>query len=451
MFRRTTAVIAGITVFALTAFTTTSAGAEDEKLKSYNAGAYATALELTLLGQELAVSTTSSAINSTPKAAADGAALLLAGTPLPGAAPSAAPEGPASNEACVLDLDLAELTAGAISLAEAGLACVETAASAKPGETVATSASGELVINILAPGGTALQPILEPLFGAVEQVTDPLINALLPILGPVEDLTGIDLPAVLDGLLDDLQDQTIVLAQIAVAPTASITSATTAEGVLAHAASSGATIRVLPGLAPSLLELGLQIPALTEPLVTVKLGTSVAEVKRDPETGEADARGSVAQLLSIETSDLLGILEDLTGATTDLLDALSINLLGCNANNPLAGVLCIDLGVVNELDQAELAARNLDFGEGTVGRESSAATIRVLSIASEALGGDVLGLRLATSGAAAQAIPAEPVTTTTKARQPLPKTGAAPMLPLGLALLAGAATTFGLIRRTRTA
>jgi hypothetical protein len=307
------------------------------------------------------------------------------------------------------------------------------------------------VVNVLAPGGTVLEPILAPVFDAVEQVTDPLIQALLPILGPVQDLTGIDLPAVLSGLIDDLQDDTIVLAQIAVAPTASITSATTVDGVLAHAAASGATIRLLPGLAPSLLELGLQIPALTEPLLTVKVGTSTAEVTRDPITGEADTKANVAQLLSIETSDLLGILEDLTGAATDLLDALSINLLGCNENNPLADIICIDLGVVNELDRAELAERNLDFGEGTVGRESSAATIRVLSIAAPALGGDVLGLRLATSGAAAQAIPADAVTTTTQERKPLPRTGGAPLAPLGLALLAGAGTTLALVRRTREA
>jgi hypothetical protein len=255
---------------------------------------------------------------------------------------------------------------------------------------------------------------------------------------------------VLNGLIDDLQDETIVLAQIAVAPTASVTSATTAEGVIARAAASGATIRVLPGLAPSLIELGLDLPGITEPLLTLKVGTSSVNVTRDPITGAAESKGNIAQLLTIETADVLGILQTLTNAVTDVTD-IAIPLLGCNEDNPLGAVICIDLGVVNELDQAELAERNLDFGEGTVGREASAATVRVLPIAAEALGGDVLGLRLATSGAAAQAIPADAVTTTTAARKPLPKTGGAPLAPLGLALLAGAATTLAFLRRSQEA
>ncbi len=228
MLKRTTAIFATAAVLAIAFVSPAAADDDDRKLDPYGAGAYATALELTLLGQDLAVSHTSAAITSTPEAKADGAALLLAGNPLPGAAPSAAPGGAASNEVCAVDIDLAELTAGAISLAEAGLACVETTATATFEKTEATSASGELIINVLAPGGTALEPLLTPLFAAVTQVTDPLLNALLPITGIVEDLTDIDLNAVLNGLLDDLQDETIVLAQIAVAPTASVTSASDA-------------------------------------------------------------------------------------------------------------------------------------------------------------------------------------------------------------------------------
>ncbi len=448
MLKRTTAVLAAGAIAAL-AFVPSASALDNPKLDPYGAGAYATALELTLLGQDLAVSTSSAAITSTPEAKADGAALLLAGTPIPGAAPSAAPGGPASNEVCAVDIDLAELTGGAISLAEAGLACVETTATANAAKTEATSASGELIINVLAPGGTALQPLLEPLFDGVEQVTDPLLIALRPITGIVNDLTQIDLEAVLTGLIDDLQDETIVLAEIAVAPTASVARATTAEGVLAQAGATGATIRLLPGLAPSLIELGLNLPGLTEPLATVKVGTSSAQVTRDPVTGAADPDASFARILDVQLADTLGILEQLTGVVSSALEGLSTGPLGCNDSNLLADIVCIDLGTVKELSTQDLQERNLYFGEGTVGREASAATVRVLPIAAASLGGDVLAVRLGTSTAAANARPiAAPVQAPTPTK--LPKTGGGVSLPLALGLFAVAGATAAVIRRTRT-
>jgi len=450
MLKRTTAIFATAAVLAIAFVPPAGADDDDRKLDPYGAGAYATALELTLLGQELAVSHTSAAITSTPEAKADGAALLLAGTALPGAAPSAAPGGAASNEVCAIDLDLAELTAGAISLAEAGLACVETTATATFEKTEATSASGELIINVLAPGGTALEPLLTPLFAAVTQVTDPLLLALQGLTGVIEDLTDIDLNAVLNGLLDDLQNEDIVLAQIAVAPTASVTTASDATGVLAQAGATGATIRVLPGLAPSLVELGLNLPGLTEPLATIKVGQSHAQVVRDPDTGAVHPDASTASILDVELAPTLGILEQLTGVASDALEGLATGPLGCNPSNLLAQVVCIDLGTVNELDAAELDERHLDFGEGTVGREATAATVRVLSIAAPSLGGDVLGLRLASSTAAANAVPYVGGPPPTPPIRNLPKTGTDPLLPLALTLFAVGGATAVLVRRSRT-
>src|SRR5262245_3032197 len=111
MLKRTTAVLATAAIGVL-AFVPSASAIDNPKLDPYGAGAYASALELTLLGQDLAVSTTSAAITSKPEAKADGAALLLAGNPLPGAAPSAAPGGPATNKTCAINIDLAQLTAG---------------------------------------------------------------------------------------------------------------------------------------------------------------------------------------------------------------------------------------------------------------------------------------------------------------------------------------------------
>ena len=106
----------------------------------------------------------------------------------------------------------------------------------------------------------------------------------------------------------------------------------------------------------------------------------------------------------------------------------------------LADILCIELGRVNELDQAELTARNMNFGPNTAGIEAAAANIRVLPIAAAALGGDVLGLSLASATAAANATDvdraAPPAVPENAAIAPLPKTGGESAIPLTLALLA---------------
>jgi hypothetical protein len=451
MFKRITAIAAIGAVLAVSMGATT-AGAADPKLKSYGAGAYATALELTLLGQDIAVSTTSAAANSNPQAKADGAALLLAGNPVPGAAPSAAPEGPATNHVCAADLDLDELTAHAIDLLGLELSCVDTSANVNGGFPDARSASGELVIRITAPGGDVLGALLQPVLEGVESVTDPLLDALKPLTDALNDATQIDVPAIVNDVVDaaEADELRFVIAEIAVAPSASTAQASDAGGVLALAGANGATIKVLPGFASSLAALGLDIPAVTAPLATVTVGKAKAQVTRDPNTGAPDTDTSAAQLVDIQTADTLGILQDLTGTVTDVLDALSVDVLSCDGSNPLKDILCIELGHVNDLDHDELVARNLDFGTGTVGREASAATVRVLPILADTLGGDAVGIRLGTATAAANATPfvAPTVSPTT-----MPKTGAesAAAMPFALLLLAAAGGTGLLVRRARTA
>lgn len=448
MFRRTTAVMA---IAAMAALAAPSAGAQAPELGSYGAGGSATALVLTLLGQELAVSDTTAAVNSKPEAAADGAALILAGSPVPGAAPSKAPGGEATNEACAIDVDLGEQSGGALSALDLGVACVNTSAAVDAGAPKAQSTTGEVVINITSPAGTALQPILDPLFDGVEQVTGPLLDALEPVLGGIEEPTGIQARTIVDDLIANLQDQTFVLAQIVVAPTVSQASATAADGVIGRAGANGVTINLLPGIAQTLADLGLDVAPVETPILSVKLGQAIAEVVRDPVTGKADTSGSAAQLLSIDANDQLGILQDITGQVTEGINGLAVEQLGCTGDNPLADVLCVDLGAVRELSEAELTARGLDFGEGTVGIGASAANIQILPVAAEALGGSVIGLRLAAADAAAGSaapLPAQQDEPPTAA--PLPRTGAEGLLPAALALFAAAAGGLFLVRRSQT-
>jgi LPXTG-motif cell wall-anchored protein len=429
----------------------TPARAQEPPANVNAAAATATALQLTLLGQSLAVSQTQAAVGENGFAAADGAALLLAGTPVPGGAPAVAGGDQETNEVCPLELDLDEATAGALSALQLEIACVRT--SATPG--AARSASDEVIIRVLAPGGDLVAPILGPVLDAVDQVTDPLVEALAPLLGIVKDVTQIDVPSVLDQLTTALQDDLFVLAEIIIAP--SISEATFSEdAVSAEAGSNAITINVLPGLASTLDVVTdlIDVPNPSSgPLLQVKLGAANAQVVKNLD-GTTQPDASAAQLLSITADDSLGILQGLTGTLTDVLDLLSITQLSCEGG-ALADILCIDLGHVNELSHDELVARNLDFGPDTAGIEASAATIRVLPIAAAALGGDHIGHSLASATAAANAVdtprvapPAAPPAATPAA--PLPKTGTESALPLTLALLAVGMAGALLVRRTRT-
>jgi LPXTG-motif cell wall-anchored protein len=455
MRRRTAAIVATAVAISLVVIAPARAEepAPDPDPARHAAAATATALQLTLLGEQLAVSQTQAAIGE-GIAAADGAALLIAGTPVPSGAPSLAPDGQGTNEACPIQLDLDEATQGALSGLELEIACVRTSASkSEDGLLAARAESGEVVIRVLGPGGAILEPVLGPVLEGVTQVTDPLVEALAPLLGAIQDATQIDVPDVLDQLITAVGDTQFVLAEIVIAPSVSEAS-DTVDGVIAQAGSNAVTINVLPGLASTLDALTnlIDAPNVTDgPLLQVKLGAANARVVKNL-NGTTVPDASAAQLLSINADDSLGILGDISGQLTGVLDMLSIGALNCT-DGALADVVCIELGQVNELDKDELTARGMWFGTGTAGIEAAAATVRVLPIAAAALGGDVLGVSLASTTAAANAtelrrsVPETPEEVLTT---PLPKTGADDTMPLTLALLAVGAAGAVLVRRTRT-
>lgn len=449
MLRRTTAILGTTAVLALGVMA--PAQAEEPNLESYQAGATGTALQLTLLGEQLAVSQTNALVTSSPTANADGAALLLAGTPVPGSAPSAAPEGPATNESCPLELDLNEVTQGALSALELEVACFTTSASNEGGPD-AEAGSGEVVIRVLSPGGALVEPILGPVLDGVTSVTDPVVGALDPLLGAIQDVTEIDVEDVLDQLTTALADETFVLAEIVIAPSVSHATANAVDGVVAEAGTNGVTIKLLPGLESTLASLvGLvDIPNPAPELLKVTVGSATARVTRNATTGAASTDGSAAQLASVSFADSLGILGDVADQLTGAIDSLAAAgaPLSCQGG-ALADILCVDLGSVRELSVDELKARNLYFDEGTVGVEATAATISVLPILADVLGGDVLGLSLATSTAAANAVVPQTTRNVPPAPPGLPKTGGETGLPIALALFAVAGVGGTLVRRTR--
>lgn len=453
MLRRTLAIMGTAAVVAVAAIA--PAGAEAPKLQTYAAGASGTALELTLLGQQLAFSATSAGITSSPAAEANGAAALLVGTPVPGDALSKAPEGPATNEACPGELDLQELTMGALSLLDLTIACTVTTASTEAGAPGASSEAGEVRITLTSPGGALLEPVVTQLVAGLQTVTSPLLGGLEPILGPIGDVTEIEIANLVEALLLALDDDTFVLADILLAPSVSRASADE-TGVVAEAGSNGVTINLLPGLAEALgAVVGLE-PESTEPLVQLQVGTSNARVVRDAVTGAVSPDASAALPLSLEVNDSLGILALITGQLSEQISGFTVDQLACAPTNPLADVLCFEAGMVKELTAAELVERGYDFGEGTVGREATAARLELLGIAGDVLGGEVLGIQFARADAAvsAAAVPAAPPAQDPLPAGPagpaLPRTGADSSLPLTLGLLGIGAAGGMLLRRTRT-
>jgi LPXTG-motif cell wall-anchored protein len=473
MFRRTSAIVATSAVIALAAIA--PAKAEAPQVQTYAAGASGTALEITLAGQNLSFSATSAGVASTPDAGAtaeaNGAAALLAGTPVPGDALSKAPEGPGTNEACPGALDLNEASGGQLSLLGLEIACTRTAASNADGSPSATSESGEVKLVIRAPGGTLLEPVLTQLFAALPQATGPLLDALAPLLDPLGEVSGIAVDDIVNDLLDGLADDMFVLAEIVVAPSYSEAGANAADGIFARAGSNGVTINLLPGVTSTIqalvgLEENIGQPDTdpgtpvdpadedAEPLVQLKLGVANAQVVRDPATGEVKPDASASQPIALNVNDDLGVLALITGQINDQANGFAIDQLACDAANPLADVICFEAGLVKELTAEELTARGYDFGAGTVGREATAANLQILGIAAEQLGGAVIGISFAGADAAVNAV--VPAVAPPAAQPPapgspsLPRTGTDSALPLTLGLLAVGAAGAALLRRTRT-
>jgi hypothetical protein len=438
MKRRITATIGAAALASTILAASVATAAPPAGLEDYGSGATGTALELTLLGQELAFSRTGAVVTSAPQAAADGAALLVAGTPVPDGAPSRAPDGESQNEVCPVDIDSGRDIAEELTLLGLNIACVRTTANIENGAPASTARSEELSLALLgAPLSTTgpIAPITEPLLGGVRD----LIGALEPIDEQLAENLGISLDALVNSIIDTLDDGRLLA--VSVAPTASTADASAERGVVARSEAAGARIELFPDLPGGAL-------------ITVTVGDSWAEVVRDPETGEAKADASPALVTVQANNQLLGILGEIADQLNVALGQITSDQLGCNDANPLADVLCIELAATRNLGEAELEAKGLNFGEGTVGIAANAVRVQVLRVLADQLGGPGVGISLAESAAAAGAaveLPGQPAPPSLIPDIPreLPRTGADGLPLAGLALLAGgAALGLGLLRRS---
>lgn len=460
MLRRTIATLAAAGILLVAAAPGVTAQDSSSSGGDYAGGAQASALTLEILGQELALSFTQAGVASTPEptAAANGAAALLVGSPVPGDAPVTATSGQSdTNEVCPLDLTpVTDLLAG--SGLTIDIACVRTAAAVDGGNPSASSSSGEVVIELngLTAGlvgvlGPVLEGLLTPLLETTSGLVDQLCDVLLGQIGLCGPGGIIDLDALVDELVGRLLDITnpdLTIARVRVAPTVSEVAAT-ADQVTAAAAGGLVTVEVLPGLGETLDALLGGDFAGGEGILSVSIAPTAATVTADRTTGETSFEGSRAALLSVDVPESLGILHELlTDLVPGLLDSLLDNLdglLNCDSG-VLADILCVELGGNPDvLDEAELEAYGLNFGEGTLGVAVAPARIEVLGL----LGDPLLALALSESVAAANAVPAQVPPTTETPEQPptLPRTGGSTGLPIAFGLFLAAGLGVAAVRR----
>lgn len=333
--------------------------------EQYIASAAARALYLELLGTSVTVGSTGALIDSSPKAQAQGAGVLLIGDTVADAAVTGSgPQGDDPAPACVLNLPL-----GLLNLAAAcGDAQVAIDADDRP---TASATGGVASIEL---GLSLLDPLIDQLLALVGNtigaVTDPLTALLGGLLDPLLGALELDVTNLVDDLVAGLQRATGVL-RVQVG-TSGAETVTTAESVLATAVAEGGRVDVLPGLtltgepllsiivgsARAAIELtrpdgaGVATPATVVPtfdpaIVTVRLGLPLLGGLTEIPVG-LGAPLTLLEGTPLESTISLGageaVVNDADGTATAVADGVSLALL-----KGIGG------GIVLELAHAEVA------------------------------------------------------------------------------------------------
>lgn len=395
-------------------------------IDSYAAGARARALEFSVFGDRLAdvgpagtfmIADTAATVDSTPRAGAGGLAVQSSLFSSPGAQSATDADTSARDCAKMSDAVPADLQLSVPSEAAPDLVCVTTEAELVNGRPVSSSTGSDVVLELKAPALIGETPLADLVVGVQENL-GLLFESLVPITEPIEEATQIQLSDILDGLLDEVQEGAVLL-RVTLAPASSVSGLSDA-GLTANAVSNGVLVELLPSLPGGAL-------------AVAHVGSATAGVMRDAITGVPTLSGEAAVVNVTYPNRLLGGLDILAGALGDTLDTIT-SQFSCADTNPLAPVFCVDAGGVIDLDADQAKTMGFDYGPATVGRASSAVTLRALSAAP---GG---GVMLKVGGLAAAST----------AGQTIPVTGGADALPLALFLLSAGIAATALVRRSRT-
>jgi hypothetical protein len=282
---RTAARVGGLVLAALVigAMIGVAPAAADERTtvvreaEAYVASSLARGLDISLFGEHLTIGASKTLIDSTPKAEAQGAGVLLLGGTVADAAVVGADQSDDPPKACILDLDL-----GLLGLeAACGDAAVNT-----PGGLPQAIATGAVAgVDLL--GQSILDDLLDPLTELLDQtvgdVLDPLLGILGPLLEPLLGALDLNADSLVSDLLAGIRRASQVLS-VRLGPTGA-TATTDASTVVAEGAADGAVIEVLPGLTP-----------LGAPLLTIRVGAARATVELTrPAPSEGEATVAVAE------------------------------------------------------------------------------------------------------------------------------------------------------------
>jgi hypothetical protein len=387
----------------------------------FAATASAHALQLSLFGTKLTVSSTNAEGDSTPKAHADGAGVALIASTTSAADAATANQNVTTPKACGLALPLQPI-------ANVALACSQSASATVAGApgAVATSNIADIDVNLLNPVLNLLQPILNALtplgnqligtvLTTVQNIVQPILgNTLTTLLGKL----GIDINKPVSSLITALEKATNLITIHVGDTTSKIV--TTASAVTADSIAQGATIDVLPGL---LVGGG--------PLLSVTVGLAHTTSTYDRSAGTSSATFDPAIL----TVTLLGnVIPVKLGSPIDLLPG-----------TPLESVISLGAGsTTTNADKSVSAVADgvsLDLLKGLNGGVSLH-----LAHAESAAGGhtDFITPAAATTTTTTPVVvtsPPEPISLATTGTN-------APLLPVGfLLVLAGYLTRRGFRRR----
>jgi hypothetical protein len=256
---------ASVATFVISVFlAAVPAGAQDAGTgtsapEAFVSSASARGLDINLFGNHISVGTSGALIDSSPKAQAQGAGVLLVSGTIANALATGANQTQAPPPACVLNVPLL----GLLTLATA---CGEASATTTNGLPTATATGSVASIDL---GGSLLTPLLDQVGALVGQtvgaVLDPLTALLGNLLNPLLSALNLNVNSLVDDLFAGLKRATGVLS-IRLGPSGS-QATTTAAKVTSAGRAQGAVIDVLPGLSP-----------LGAPLLEIAVGDATATV-----------------------------------------------------------------------------------------------------------------------------------------------------------------------------
>jgi len=383
--------------------------------EAYIASASARGLDINLLGTHVSVGTSGALIQSTPKAQAQGAGVLLVAGTVANALAEGGTQSSNPPKACVLNLPLL----GLITIATA---CGEAAATIG-NNLPAAAANG--VVAAIDLGGSLLTPLIQQVGALVGQtvgaVLDPLLALLGGLLQPLLGSLNLSVNSLVDDLLDGLQRATSVL-RVTVGPSSSSAS-TTAAKVSATGTAQGAVVEVLPGLS-----------ALGAPLATITVGAAKATVDvtrpAASQAGPVIATATPSFEASVVRVDLgLPLLGNVTSIPVSL--GAPLTLL---AGTPLESTIALGGGSVT------------DGPNGSKVAVADGVSLQLLKGLSGGIGLALAHAEAAGGGVSAQISIQEKLPPVVQPQPELPRTGGMAWFPmLGAVLLIGAYGTRRLI------